>query len=391
MDKEHLFPLYNLDVGLSLVRPQLEDLRFGPFSIDFVEDYESKVRELTQPLQLQTSMKFGGGEVIGDEIQAEPVYARDWICTAHALHKGAEEKSFLAASPINDGGLWDLCELLTFFTGRRVTADPYKVRHGAAYRYVGKGIKICYQAIHAVAHAWPNRERFVEAKLEMALLSQNQAVFDMIQTQASHYTTALDIVCAQYRPKAANAVENVRIDKKTKSRLKDAVEKAVYECEGLTDSQKQSYVRVLSARMDQGLAKGFVAKLEDVLVDFGAVDVPVLTEVKERIRFIDRIRNAIIHNGRLPTPAKDETQEALGQRVAIIVNDIIPEINRQAFYRAFGFDSEDRQKFALDESPLREFFVQGRLGPIIQQMSDLSILDKLFGELNCDTDEDDGD
>lgn len=248
--------------------------------------------------------------------------------------------SFHAASPINDGGLWDLCELLTFFTGRRVAADPYKIRHGAAYRYVGKGIPIYFQAIHAVAHAWPNRERFVEAKLEMALLSQNQAIFDMIQTQASHYTTALDIVCAQYRPMAANAVENVRIDKKTKSQLKDAVEKAVYACEGLADSQKQSFVRVLSARIDQGLAKGFVAKLEDVLVDFGAVDVPVSKEVKERIRFIDCIRNAIIHNGRDPS--------------------------------------------------LREFFVQGRLGPIIQQMSDLSILDKLFGESNCGTDEDDG-
>jgi hypothetical protein len=55
------------------------------------------------------------------------------------------------------------------------------------------------------------------------------------------------------------------------------------------------------------------------VTDFDAVDACPPELVRERVRFIDTIRNAIIHNVRLPRPTEGETRHQLGQRVATIV------------------------------------------------------------------------
>ena len=203
-DKTMLNPvdLFNLDVGEKLgnvSRPQMEELRFGPFRIVFYEDYEQRVLQLTQPGQLLSHMHMEGNRLSVEERITEPKYADRWIATARLLCDGSSaESSILAEQPILDSGVWDLCELLTFFTGRRVTVPQYRERHGAAYRHVGRGSKLFYAALHMVAHAWPHRIAIVQNDLEMAFLSHNQAVSDIIQTQVSHYTTALDIICAHY-------------------------------------------------------------------------------------------------------------------------------------------------------------------------------------------------
>jgi hypothetical protein len=289
-----------------------------------------------------------------------------------------QEVSVIAESPIEDGGLWDLCELLTFFTGQRVTVPTYKGRHGSSYRYVGRGMEIYYAAWHAAAHAWPNRHKLVSFGLEMAFLAHNHAVFDMIQTQASHLTTALDIVCAKYPSLASVSKAETKLTNDAKAELKKIIAEAIQGCKNLSDPQKESFIRFLGARVDQGLAKGFVAKLQDLLRDLGAIDTDPPPEVLERVRFIDTVRNAITHSGRLPKPSKEESRHQLGQRVAKIVYHVIHDINTQAFLRQIGFEDEDRKRFALDSKLLRQFFTDGNLGPTIEAVSDLRILDRML-------------
>jgi hypothetical protein len=47
-------------------------------------------------------------------------------------------------------------------------------------------------------------------------------------------------------------------------------------------------------------------------------------------------------------PDEGETRQQFGQRVATIVYSVIPEINRQVFYRVMGLDVASRQRFQLD-------------------------------------------
>ncbi len=374
--------LFNLDVGPSLapsIRAQLEAVQIGPFSIRFVDDYDRKRLLLSEHGQLVSNLKAGGGIIEVEEYTTRGRQAPGWVCTATVTYDGTPGvRSVLAESPIDDFGLWDLCELLTLFTGRRVTSSAYKERHGNAYVHVGRGMEIYYLALHAAACAWPGREHLVTHEMEMAIPSHNQAVSDMIQTQASHYTTALDIVCAKYPAQSSGAQAGGRIDKRMKAALKAQVQQAVAACEGLSDDQRTSFSRILGSRIDQGLSKGFVDKLQDILTDFGAIDADPPEPIRERVRFIDTTRNAIIHTGRLPRPAAGESRHQLGQRVAAIVYSVIPEINCQAFYRVMGLDDGTRQRLKLDSPVLRQFFTEGRLPASVGEVSDISVLDKVL-------------
>ena len=383
--------LLNLDVGGKLgnvIRPQLEGLRFGPFRIVFYEDYERRVSQLTQQGQLQSRIHMEGSRLTVEERIVDPSYADGWIATARLLIDGSNaESSVLAEQSIPDSGIWDLCELLTFFTGRRVTVSQYCERHGAAYRHVGRGCKMYFATLHMVAHAWPHRSSLVQNDLEMAFLSHNQAVYDMIQTQVSHYTTALDIICAHYPVQTTTGQQQAGLTRSTKRALKEKVQSAVAEVTELLPAQREAFIRVLGARVDQGLAKGFVTKLEDLLVEFGAVDPNPTDEVRNRIRFVDTLRNAVIHNGRLPRADENESRQQLGQRVAQFSGQVLPSINAAAFYRLLGFDQQARDQFALETPELRDFFVNGDLGPTINDISDLRILERLLGSADMDANE----
>ena len=135
-------------------------------------------------------------------------------------------------------------------------------------------------------------------------------------------------------------------------------------------------------RVQQGSSKGFVGKLQDVLSDLGAIVEKPPEYVVARVKFIDTVRNTIIHNGRLPRPGKDETRHQLGQRVTYIVYTILPEINRQAFFRVLKVCPEDRATFSLDEPVLREFFTEGKVGQTIESLSDLRILERFLRPAN---------
>jgi hypothetical protein len=251
-----------------VVRPQLEGVKVGPFSIQFASDYEARHGQLSAKMQVRSSMKFSGGVVEIEEVEEPARYATGWVTTAVAFGNGTRGvQSVLAETPIDDGGVWDLCELLTLVTGRRVTCPQYSERHGAAYHHIGRSAKIPLQSLHVAAAAWPGRDQVVANGMEMAIPSHNQAVSDMIQTQASHYTTALDIICAKYPVRSQAGKNETNVSNELKAAIKEKVTLAVNSCDGLSDAQKEAFVNILCARVQQGTAKGFVGKLQDVLTD----------------------------------------------------------------------------------------------------------------------------
>ena len=107
-----------------------------------------------------SNLKAGGGVIEVVEYTTPGRQSPSWVCTATVTRDGTEGvQSLLAESPINDCGLWDLCDLLTLFTGRRVTSRVYKERHGTAYAYVGRGMDIYHLALHAAAMLGPALRR----------------------------------------------------------------------------------------------------------------------------------------------------------------------------------------------------------------------------------------
>ena len=374
--------LQNLSIGPALgnvVRPQLEAVKIGPFSIRFIDDYEARHHQLSAKMLLRSSMKFSEGKLEVSEEEVPQNHATGWLTTAVAMHDGTSGiESVFAETPIKDDGAWDLCELLTFVTGRRVACPEYSERHGVAYRHIGRSAKVPLQSLHVAAAAWPGRDNVLSCGMEMAILSHNQAVSDMIQTQASHYTTALDIVCAKYPARSHAGKDETNVSDELKAAIKEKVAIAVNSCDVLSGPQKEAFINILCARVQQGSSKGFVGKLQDVLEDLGAIDENPTKDVVARVKFIDTMRNTIIHNGRLPRPGKDETRTQLGQRVAYIVYTILPAINLQALLMVLKVSPEDQARYSLHEPVLREFFTEGKAGQMVESLSDLRILTKLL-------------
>ena len=214
-------------------------MKIGPFSIRFVDDYDERRQRLSEKGQFVSKLKFGGGVLEAEEFTLPRRKAQGWVCTATAIHDGTPGvQSYFAEMPIDDSGLWDLLELLTLFTGRRVTSDDYKERHGTAYAHVGRRMEISFLALHAAEKAWPGRQDLVKHEMEMAIPNHNQAVSDMIQTRASHYTTALDIVFANHPSLSREARSGGKIDKRIKEALKAKVQEAATSCEDLSVDQR---------------------------------------------------------------------------------------------------------------------------------------------------------
>ena len=94
--------LQNLSVGprlANVVRPQLEAVKIGPFTIRFVADYEARHGQLSAKMQVRSSMNFSGGMLEVSEDEVPPRYAPGWVTTAVAEHDGTQESRACSPRP----------------------------------------------------------------------------------------------------------------------------------------------------------------------------------------------------------------------------------------------------------------------------------------------------
>ena len=61
------------------------------------------------------------------------------------------------------GGLWDLCNLLTFLTGRRVVTTEYKSRYRAD-AYGDYAVVADFETLKAASLAWQHRDYLVSRR-----------------------------------------------------------------------------------------------------------------------------------------------------------------------------------------------------------------------------------
>jgi hypothetical protein len=115
--------LFNLDLGEKYPGSQFGDVRVGPFVVKLADDYAARVREMPH-----NASRTDSGDTPATFQEASGV---GWHVTATATLVGAPEDSVLTEPPAKDGGLWDLCALLTCIpcTKRR----PFRDQPGGAF------------------------------------------------------------------------------------------------------------------------------------------------------------------------------------------------------------------------------------------------------------------
>ena len=272
-----------------------------------------------------------------------------WQATATVSWKGTGENSILLDKVADDGGLWDLCHLLTFLTGRNVATAEYceRVRPDGYGDYAVAQI----ETLRAAALAWQNRESLVSKNLHFALLLYNQAMnTNILQLRAASYYTALDIVLGQHE------MTYERVSKSIRKKLKDEISNILKKTTELQPDQEERYRNLLSGQIDSGPTS--LDKLFSLLKTLEIIDLSPTCGQKRRVRYINQVRNRLIHAGQ--TPKLEGLDDEQSKRyTANIVAAVVPEIIRIVIGYHLGFRAGGRGSYCQIKDDTINFFQNG--------------------------------
>lgn len=329
--------LFNLYMGDSRPGPSWSESSIGCLKVRLTDDYNDKVSQLPQPSML-TFNETG--------LQRSPSRRGKWQATATVSWKGAGEKSILLDKVADDGGLWDLCNLLTFLTGRNVATAKYRKR----VRPDGYGDYAVAQieTLRAAAHAWQNRECLISKNLHFALLLYNQAMnTNILQLRAFSYYTALDIVLSQHE------MDYERVSKPIRKQLKREISDGLKKTTGLQPDQLERYKNLLHSQIDRGPTS--LDKLFSLLQSLEIIDTSPTCGQKRRVRYINQVRNRLIHAGQTPKlEGLDDEQSKI--YTANIVAAVVPEIIRIVIGHHLGFRRGGRGSYCQIKDDTINFF-----------------------------------
>lgn len=320
--------LLNLHVGAKKPSKPWCEQDIGPWRVSIVDNYDS---------------------IVGD-LQMD-----GWIATASAtaVHAHTKPESVLLGTPDQDSGEWDLCELLTFITGRRVTTRGNQDRYSARASVRLGASCVSIETLAAAALAWDHREALVQRRMQYSMLLINEASdHRSLQTLAALHNTALNIIVDAW-PVPADAA----LTKAMKGRLADTVEAAVDSCE-LSLDVASDMKKVLRGRIYQG-SQSATERLTSVLAELGVISAIPNAGVLLRVSKLNSCRNSFTHTGRireLPGLSRKQSEDfAFAATIGVV-----PSICRLAIGRILGFTHESLGSLSQDTDELRQFFETGR-------------------------------
>lgn len=348
-----LFNLYMGEPRLNL----LAECKIGELTVRLTDDYDDRVTQLPKSARWvidRTGIKW------------LPQREGTWQATATVSYQDFQEKSVLLHEECDDGGLWDLCNLLTFLTGRRVVTTEYKRRYSPdAY---GDYAVADIETLKAAALAWQNRENLVSKNLHTALLLYNEANTaintTILQVRAALYSTALNIILDKHEMTYQKVSKSIR--KKIKEEIGNVL-KCFEQTEDLQLDQADRYRRLLD-RIDDGPT--LTDKLFSLLQSFDIIDSPPTCNQKILVKRIGIVRNRLVHTGRPKIEGLDDEQSKI--HTIKIVTQVVPEIIRIVIGHNLGFRSGETGSHCQLKDDLINFFSKGvfrdqEFGPISNQ------------------------
>jgi hypothetical protein len=371
--------LYNLYVGDQIPPEHFSRVDIGPFRVELVADYATRVQRMGKHGEKTVSQDLFEGERVDDpliDITTTTFTERrlgGWEVTATASFDEANiaEVSILNREPMADAGLWDLCTLLTFISGRQVAIESHLERHDP--NLYGTRACIPIETLFAAAIAWNNRKSLVERRLTYAILLHNEALTqNMLQILAGLNNTALNIIIDQC------GTAPTPLSKAARRELRGGIVAAIDACTELSPTEKDAFKSILGSKIDQGLGS-MTDRTKALLVDLGIVDSAPDDDVARRIKFVNAVRNSFTHKGE-PPDLKGITREQSMRYTTAIVAGVVPELTVAALGRILGFKSGSVGSLSQNAYDLKRFFQKGewRNWPLEK----LDFEEWFYGELN---------
>ncbi|HEY0462656.1 MAG TPA: hypothetical protein VGC79_00535 [Polyangiaceae bacterium] len=369
--------LYNLDLGKS-VSGHWAKAQVGPFEVALVPEYEERRASLPVHGSKTVTQNFADGNEADDPlvdvrtVDFAPTRRGGWVVTATASQTAQEPPvmSVLAREPIPDHGVWDLCTLLTFTTGRRVaTAQNLDRFNPNCY---GAPACIAIETLHATALAWKNRDELVKRNLVYAVQMHNEALgFAMLQVAAGLNNAALNVLVDRWTKRPSSP------DPQARRALKVLVTAAIDNCSSMSAPDRDAFKAILGSRIDQGLGS-LTERTRAMLRDLDVIGAEPNADVDRRIGFANTIRNRLVHSGEPPL-LKGLSMEQSMRYTTAIATGVVPGVTIAAIGQVLGFRSHSLGSLSQNVTELKAFFQHGtwRDWPLEEKAFD----DWFYGEL----------
>lgn len=352
--------IYNLDIGAQRATNGWDEIDVGPFSVRLVDEYEERAARLYQPAKARVSFT-GPVDALEKSVSRSESTGGGWVCTAVATIRYESDQSVLALSPIADAGVWDLCEILTFLTGRRVTIAELTERYNPNARRSPACAPI--ETLPAASVAWKNRSSFAESGLRYGLLTYNLTIgYRDMNVIAGQQNTAFNILVDEWPSEKIHVLEkplNRKIPKRVRRALAEKVQAAVEEIEDhLFEGEKEAYQGILMGRALQGPYSLHGAAVQFLKYDVGVIPVDADETILRRVKFMNAVRNQMTHAGQLPALGGMD-REVADRYGGVIINGVVPEINQLAIGRLFGMSTAGLGSASQRHDELFRFFTEG--------------------------------
>jgi len=363
--------LFNLHFGNERPPASRACVKVGPFKVTVKPNYVDLVNEL--PDYAKYTVSWSGEATFLDARK------RGWVATADCALEEAGGCSILSINPIQDGGIWDLCQILTFLNGRCITADPSNERYSP--NVFGTASCVGLELLTAASIIWDKREEYKRRNLVYALLLSNMAFsLNTVNAQAGLISAAFNAIYDDWRKQSQEeAPENETILKdltdSEKSEIKAAINSSLATLTNISSAKLDALKPLLGGKVNQGFSSP-VNTIQAMLSSLKIIPPKPDKKTVDRIKFINSVRNKFVHCGHPPVfTRKPELSIELS---VFIVGRLLPDIVALYLGQVAGFTPQSVGSLAQHTYDLEQYFQCGTYGQWnVEEESFSEMIDKL--------------
>ena len=316
------YQLRNLDMGSNL---DFDEFQVGPYKIKLKANYEKLQAELSQIASEVSHNDVRNGIHSSTEINTDCVVGENLITASVSCEneENARPVSRFGGNQ-NTVGIWDLCLILSYLTGRRVFIDQDCRR----FSHINHGFRSVEQLEirKAAKVAWENRDKFRTEKEIRPLWIYLQ----MNSTPEAELKGLLGCVSLEIIQNIESPPEQLDQDQTLADLINDI--KDLIDSSAIDGNLKNA----LKSSTGNWGGSNAQERFKTFLQSYNIIEPDITGIPLSRVRGIFNMRNGIAHNGEIRKPSwitdsKDKIQTAM-----YILGSFIPYLIQEYLNRKFG-------------------------------------------------------
>ena len=303
------YKLYNLFIGDN---PIIRNFEIGPYNLEICDNYDDLQKDFV--MSPNTDFAIHTADI---SIEKEPrAYLPSTWTQAHPP------------------AIWDIVQILSFLSGHSIFTENLKGRfHSIKYNSSVVGEQFIPEAL---IKAWNNRKKFVnEREMRPFWLYLN-----MNRTNEAQIVLLIGCICLEIIQEIEwNNINNPAKDSKdSEINILSILINKIHELidDSHIDNNLKNKFKGISGKW---ATTSSVNKLKNLLIKYGIIDDSLYDIQQKRIKYINQLRNSMVHSGDLVLPNWLKGKKEKLNTTLLISTQLIPSIIELYILKKFGLEN----------------------------------------------------